>query len=397
MESKYGIPTSQIEEISNLLVEYSMGNYHYTGKVSEQFDEIDTIIEAVNMLGQELNSTTVSRDYFMSIFNASQDYFFIINSEGIMTNGNTSVTRLFGENAKFLDLNINILDVIKSDEVLTLADLINNDRARNSEVRLNHDKLSIPVELRVSPIYDRYEELNGYFVIAQDITERKNTQRLILRKTFEAQQAEQKRVSQDLHDSIGQELSALSLMVSNLKQFISKEEKATKLYQTCQEILKDSISQLREISFNLMPSALDKSGIIITVEQLVSKLQKQNRIKFNFVKSGEEIDLDSQFSQAIYRIIQEFINNSLKHSGAKSVLIEIHFKKDKIIILAQDDGRGFDVNAQTSGSGLNNYYSRVNAFGGKMNLQSALNEGTRLTVEFEINTSEKRNENIISG
>ncbi|MCI5058379.1 MAG: PAS domain-containing sensor histidine kinase [Flavobacteriales bacterium] len=395
--AKQVIPQSQIDEISNLLLEYSTGNYSYQGKISPEFDEIDSIIEAVNMLGQELDATTVSRDYFMSIFNASSDFFVVVNDDGQIENGNTSICDLFKLDQEDFKEKVTVQTMFNDDFWTKALNSLKRGQGYSSETTLYADSKKIPVEIRCSVILNSYDKVDGYLIIAQDITERKNTERLILRKTFEAQQSEQKRVSQDLHDSIGQQLSALNLMISNLKHFINTDQNAKDLYHTCLEILKDTIQQLREISFDLMPSALEKNGLSITIEQLVKKLQKQKEIQFIFVKSGTEGNLKAELKQAVYRIIQEFINNSLKHSKANSVRTEIHFKKDKMVVFAQDDGVGFDIAKLPDGSGLNNFFSRVKAFGGNMNLESAINEGTRLTMEFETDNSEKGDENSFSG
>jgi signal transduction histidine kinase len=177
------------------------------------------------------------------------------------------------------------------------------------------------------------------------------------------------------------------LMVTNLEVYGEKnDQNFNRLIQTSKHILDEAITHIREICYNLMPSVLIKGNIEIALSEFVKKLNSQNIIRFHYKSEGNFDNLNSEIEIVIFRIVQEFINNSIKHSKAKNVTIVTKINWDNnFFIELKDDGVGFNLKKlkpNTDGRGINNLKTKVNAFEGEYSLTSKENEGTRLKITF---------------
>tara|TARA_B110000977_G_scaffold145005_1_gene184022 strand:- start:217 stop:1380 length:1164 start_codon:yes stop_codon:yes gene_type:complete len=380
---------SQEEELSNLLIEYAAGNYTVKGKLSEKQDEVDMIIQGINMLGEELMATNVSKDYFLSIYNAVTDLIIILDNNQNISDINSSVCSLF---------NIELNEVIGKSIYHIIGDKKSTfskferikDSSINSytfEAEIDYNNIKIIGLLTSSKIIDRVNKKQGFLIKIKDITQSKKTEQRIIQTIVRTEQNEQKRMADDLHDSLAQEVAMAKLMVTNLEVYGEKnDQNFNKLIQTSKHILDEAITHIREICYNLMPSVLIKGNIEIALSEFVKKLNSQNIIRFHYKSEGNFDNLNSEIEIVIFRIVQEFINNSIKHSKAKNVTIVTKINGDNnFFIELKDDGVGFNLKKlkpNTDGRGINNLKTKVNAFQGEYSLTSKENEGTRLKITF---------------
>ena len=380
---------SQEEELSNLLIEYAAGNYTVKGKLSEKQDEVDMIIQGINMLGEELMATNVSKDYFLSIYNAVTDLIIILDNNQNISDINSSVCSLF---------NIELNEVIGKSIYHIIGDKKSTfskferikDSSINSytfEAEIDYNNIKIIGLLTSSKIIDRVNKKQGFLIKIKDITQSKKTEQRIIQTIVRTEQNEQKRMADDLHDSLAQEVAMAKLMVTNLEIYGEKnDQNFNKLIQTSKHILDEAITHIREICYNLMPSVLIKGNIEIALSEFVKKLNSQNIIRFHYKSEGNFDNLNSEIEIVIFRIVQEFINNSIKHSKAKNVTIVTKINGDNnFFIELKDDGVGFNLKKlkpNTDGRGINNLKTKVNAFEGEYSLTSKENEGTRLKITF---------------
>lgn len=380
---------SQEEELSNLLIEYAAGNYTVKGKLSEKQDEVDMIIQGINMLGEELMETNVSKDYFLSIYNAVTDLIIILDNNQNISDINSSVCSLF---------NIELNEVIGKSIYHIIGDKKSTfskferikDSSINSytfEAEIDYNNIKIIGLLTSSKIIDRVNKKQGFLIKIKDITQSKKTEQRIIQTIVRTEQNEQKRMADDLHDSLAQEVAMAKLMVTNLEVYGEKnDQNFNKLIQTSKHILDEAITHIREICYNLMPSVLIKGNIEIALSEFVKKLNSQNIIRFHYKSEGNFDNLNSEIEIVIFRIVQEFINNSIKHSKAKNVTIVTKINGDNnFFIELKDDGVGFNLKKlkpNTDGRGINNLKTKVNAFQGEYSLTSKENEGTRLKITF---------------
>lgn len=387
------IPPSQIKEINKLLLAYGAGQYHKKGKVSKNRDEIDSIIIGVNMLGEELLSTTVSRDYFRSIYDSVANMVFVLTPAGLISDANKPVFDALGITME--EMNGRPLDsfVIKGKKSFfrEIKKMLNKEETYNAkEAFLNQSPgTDVPLNCSCSIIIDKNEKHVGYLVVAEDITEKKETEKLILRTIVDTQEKEQKRVAEDLHDSLGQELSTVKLLLSAISEsFDSTDNKYLEAYETCKSLLDRSIVNLRSICFDLMPASLENGGINVALEELTDRLSKQSIIKFSYTCKNRLPVLGKSLEIVIYRIAQEFINNTIKHANATSLIITLSGNSSQVSFSIKDNGKGFDTsNAKTpSGRGLSTMDSRARAFNGTMKLVSKPGKGTELLAVFPLKT-----------
>jgi PAS domain S-box-containing protein len=347
------------------------------------------IIQGINMLGEELMATNVSKDYFLSIYNAVTDLIIILDNNQNISDINSSVCSLF---------NIELNEVIGKSIYHIIGDKKSTfskferikDSSINSytfEAEIDYNNIKIIGLLTSSKIIDRVNNKQGFLIKIKDITQAKKTEQKIIQTIVRTEQNEQKRMADDLHDSLAQEVAMAKLMVTNLEVYGEKnDQNFNKLIQTSKHILDEAITHIREICYNLMPSVLIKGNIEIALSEFVKKLNSQNIIRFHYKSEGNFDNLNSEIEIVIFRIVQEFINNSIKHSKAKNVTIVTKINGDNnFFIELKDDGVGFNLKKlkpNTDGRGINNLKTKVNAFEGEYSLTSKENEGTRLKITF---------------
>lgn len=379
---------SQIDEISNLLLSYSAGEYHVKGAISDETDEIDMIILGINMLGEELVSSNVSMEYFSGIFNAVTDLIFVLDGNGIIQNANQAVIGLLNfEEGELLGNELKVVFTLDNQHVFddVIDGLTGSDQFTFESQLLSADGKIVFGMLSCSCIINRFGDFKGYLISIKDITKQKENEKLILKTIINTQEAEQTRVADDLHDSLGQELSMAQLMISNFRRFNVNDQEFYNLVELCSEILNGSIKRLREICFDLMPNVLVKGGVELAIDTLVKKLETLNDISIEFVCSEKFPRLAAELETVIYRIIQEFINNMIKHSTATQLKIHLVERDNTIKFNLIENGQGFNskiLDTISESRGLSNIKTKILAFNGEYKLKTVIGKGTELWIVF---------------
>jgi signal transduction histidine kinase len=200
-----------------------------------------------------------------------------------------------------------------------------------------------------------------------------------------AQEEERKRISKDLHDGIGQQLSGLKMAFQRMEKELSLESPSHKEeLQRLTEILSESADEVRSLSHQMMPRALTELGIIAALEDLFSKSLGLTGIQYEFEHFEITGRLAERVEVAIYRIVQELINNIIKHSNAKMVQIQLFKNAGKIILIVEDNGTGFSKDSATSGHGLLNIKSRLNTIHGEVDYSPSPASGTVATIRIPL-------------
>ena len=206
----------------------------------------------------------------------------------------------------------------------------------------------------------------------------------VLSALIEGQEKERKRLATDLHDGLGGRLSGISLKLSKL----DKDDYNGPINHQIKEILGNmnhSLAELRGIARNLTPETLSNYGLKAALEDYCSSLdRKDSKIILQFY--GSETKMEENSSLTIYRIIQELINNAVKHAQATEILVQYIREGNKIDITVEDDGVGFctDRPYLVTRMGLTNIKTRVTYLNGKMDLQSLANEGTTVNIQIDV-------------
>lgn len=207
----------------------------------------------------------------------------------------------------------------------------------------------------------------------------------ILRNTIQAQEKERKRIAQDLHDEVGAMLSVVKLNVGRIERK-SEEEKAKALAGETKSYLDDVITQVRRISRALLPPSLEKMGLFYAVEELANWVNKSDQLQIKCWKSGEQVRFDSKKELTIFRVIQELINNAIKHSEANLIQVNARFSENAMAISLRDNGKGFNMEEKAfTGLGLKNLESRSQMAGASFKMKSVPGKGTTAIVYIDTN------------
>lgn len=200
---------------------------------------------------------------------------------------------------------------------------------------------------------------------------------------MKGQEDERSRLAKDLHDGVGGLLSGVKLSMSNMKGnvFLS-EENATSFNNVISQ-LDQSIAELRRVSHNMMPEALIKYGLKEALENYCENLNVSGKIKVKLQAYGMENRMEQSTEIVIYRIIQELLNNVIKHADAKNVLIQFVRKEGQFTLTVEDNGKGFDLKKieKNGGAGLANVRARAEYLNGRVDIISAEGEGASVNIE----------------
>lgn len=193
---------------------------------------------------------------------------------------------------------------------------------------------------------------------------------------------ERKRIATDLHDELGPILSAVRIQINHLS--LDKPEDK-KIISFANKHIDDILAKTREISYNLLPNTLVRKGLVKAVQEYVSKLRETHKLIISFI--GNDIELPTETSINIYRIIQEIIHNTIKHAEAVQLTISLEKAGSKLVLTASDDGKGFDYDKRYEngeGLGLISLQSRAEVLNAKFNFRSIPGYGTQYVIEIPL-------------
>lgn len=208
-----------------------------------------------------------------------------------------------------------------------------------------------------------------------------NQQKNITTAILQTQEKERTRISEGLHDSVSQLLYGITLHINNMKTEDNMDE-----IQKIRELVTESIKQTRNISFELAPSILNDYGLTVALKEIACRLTTDNfRIILKSNNTNKRFPIDLELT--IFRIVQEIVNNCLKHSKAKELSIKITESAGGILIETVDNGIGFNYEKKIDkgmekGSGLSSIKNRVYIFNGTFNLESSPEKGTKISIFF---------------
>ena len=196
----------------------------------------------------------------------------------------------------------------------------------------------------------------------------------LTKRQIEIEERERHRIARDLHDRLGQQLSAIKLYLNTLNAMHNgmRNNKSKALISKSMNALDEAITDLSSICFNLMPGTLNTYGLAYAIEDLIDKMPS---IDIEFTAAPNLPALDKILQINMFHIIQEFVSNSVKHGKAKKITLNLDYRrKDKTLKLAlKDNGKGFNVTKMTNykGMGLKNVSARVAFHHGRLKIKSS--------------------------
>ncbi len=229
---------------------------------------------------------------------------------------------------------------------------------------------------------------DSFNLMAKTLTEKMRVEREYLSQIIEAQENERRRISRELHDEIGQALTAIKFNLD----MMDKELPQTLLtvrgrLGDAKSLSNQTLTAMRQLSMDLRPTMLDELGLIPTLRWYIQNFSNRLNIASQFQAVGFEEKLPPQIETAFYRIVQEALNNISKHAGANRVEIFFEHRDSTICASITDNGRGFDLDrvyhpaSPGRGFGIIGMQERVSLLGGKMDIQSSPGRGTRIHIK----------------
>ena len=216
----------------------------------------------------------------------------------------------------------------------------------------------------------------------------KNIEKQTLQATLQGQEQERRRIAQEIHDGLGPLFSSLTMHIESLEEII--EEKTPEFIFHCsilRELSKTIAQDIRSISHDLMPSAVEDFGVAIALENLCKTTDEVAKAEIEFYATNMEGRMDEDIELGLYRIGQELLNNALKYSNAESIVIQLIKHEDSVVLMVEDDGVGFDMQnipTMKKGIGWRNINMRTKSLGGVFTIDSRVGEGVLATVEVPL-------------
>lgn len=203
----------------------------------------------------------------------------------------------------------------------------------------------------------------------------------LLKTRLEIQEETFKNISQEMHDNIGQSLIFAKLNVSTID--VDNAPAARQKLQDTKEQLAKTIQDVRDLAKSLDPDFFSKKGLPGSISSQLQFMQRTGEYETHFAITGDERKYPQQKELVVFRIVQELLNNIVKHAEAHNVTIEMSYSASLLTITVKDDGKGFNIDKAVTahtGLGLNNMYSRMAMVGGTFNMASTPGNGTVATI-----------------
>jgi len=220
--------------------------------------------------------------------------------------------------------------------------------------------------------------------LAELITERQlETTEAVLK----GEEQERSRIAKDLHDGLGGLLSGIKFSFTTMKGNLVMTPENHQAFERSMDMLDSSIKEMRRVAHNMMPEALLRFGLDSALKDFCNDINQSGALKVNYQSIGiEGIVLEETTSITLYRIVQELLNNTMKHANAASAIVQITNSDKLLTLTVEDDGRGFDINKlkEKTGIGWVNIQNRVDFLKGKLDITSKECEGTSVQIELNV-------------
>jgi two-component system sensor histidine kinase UhpB len=235
----------------------------------------------------------------------------------------------------------------------------------------------------ICPISGSNEKIEHIAIYTQDITRQINAEerlKLVSLRLLTDQEDERRRIAQDLHDDIGQGMTALVLNLKAIhSDVITGRREIGDQIQGTIRVVEDMMRHIRQVLYELRPPSFDTMPFVKVLEELCSSLSLSTSLRVVFSSQEQLPPMSNAQSITLYRLVQEGINNVLKHAKAASVWVNLEYVDGEVNISLEDDGQGFEVGQRSSyGIGLDGLRERFLGLGGNFDIESAPGRGTRL-------------------
>ncbi|MDP6625899.1 MAG: PAS domain-containing sensor histidine kinase, partial [Nitrospinota bacterium] len=265
--------------------------------------------------------------------------------------------------------------------------------------KLHKDGHTVSCETRGTPYFEPDGSFRGYRGFVRDIGERKQAEvasKHFSKKLVESQELERKRIAAELHDSLAQNMMIIKNEIRNILKKFPEKTKDWESLNLASSLSSSSINDIDRIVYNLRPSQLDHLGLAKAVRLMVENISNSSGVNICANINIDSVTILPEIEIHIYRMVQEGLNNIVKHSIASEGKIEINNLTEHIDILISDDGKGFENNIKyrrsSDGFGLQGIGERAKICGGVLTIDSCPGKGTSLHINIPLKGREAINE-----
>ncbi|MCD9188318.1 MAG: PAS domain S-box protein [Pyrinomonadaceae bacterium] len=355
------------------------------------------VLEIVRDAAERRKSEDVlleSEERFRFLIESAKDYaIFTLTPDGIINSWNAGAEKIFGwTEAEIIGKPSEIIftaeDRAKGVPAKELKTALRKGRAPDERFHIRKDGVRFYVSGVVTLLRDANGKLQGFVKIARDLTERLEAEKAIrdkemLQKLVGALEDERRRIARDLHDELGQKLTSLRLNLEKIRKMSENEAMSREIDKI--GLLAKSIDKgIDFLAWELRPAALDQLGLIPALDNYVKQWTLFSGVRAELLASRlKKRRFVREIETNLYRIVQEALNNIYKHAGANNVEVLLERRGDLIVLIIQDDGRGFNVkNKKTRGKGIGliGMEERAALVRGTLEIESAPGEGTTIFV-----------------
>ncbi|MBK8606303.1 MAG: PAS domain S-box protein [Chitinophagaceae bacterium] len=363
--------------------------------ISERVKIEEELVKSEQSLRQVLSSIT--------------DIFYVINKNYQITLMNRTAKELLSKGwGKSVEVGRNILDIIPQNSSEPVEESFKKVFSGEA-VEYEHFHSSEQIEgwflVNYHPVINDNEQITGAYVVTKNITEGKIAKEQIIESNkqlrdlaahlLSIREEERRRIGREIHDDLGQQLTAIKMDVAWIDKKIADETVPVKTkLKNIISLLDGSNQSVRRILNELKPSILDEYGLLDALEWHSKQFTDNTGIAVTIDTAESEIRLEEELATCIFRICQEALTNVARHAEAKKVLISLELDDDMIYVQIVDDGKGFDLaTAQNKGSfGLLGMHERARSLNGTLKIDSSIKNGTTVVVSLpykiqKINTS----------
>ncbi|HEV2330327.1 MAG TPA: PAS domain S-box protein [Verrucomicrobiae bacterium] len=325
--------------------------------------------------------------YYAVLVESSDDAIIGKTLESNITSWNHGAERIFGYSAVEVigrPIAILIPEDRRQEEPGILAKIRRGESVDHYEtIRRRKDGRLIDISVTISPIRDSGGKIIGASKVARDITDRKRLEREII----EISNREQQRIGQDLHDGLCQELAGIELMCQVLEQKLAAKSKAeARRVGEIGEHIRQAIGHTRKLARGLFPVELETNGFVSALRELTDHAGKLFNVECRFECDASVAVRDNVAATHLYRIVQEAINNAVRHGKARRIVVSLRPAGEKVALMVVDNGIGFSNQARKgSGMGLHTMKYRAGVVGATLQIQSGNGKGAAVSCIFNRN------------
>ncbi|MDA3881753.1 MAG: histidine kinase [Bacteroidales bacterium] len=380
--------TSPLLALQSLAIDIAKGKYGKTIAIESQ-DEVGDLTEAFNHMSLKIYDKTKDlrerEKRLQHFYAATSDGIILHDSENILLVSQAVCNMTEYTEHELLDMPI--VDILLIPNPVRYMGHPDKTFVFETDC-VKKDGTSFPVEVIDNPV--EYEGTIVWASVIRNITERKESEkRLQTERTkrissfIDGQDDERKRLSQELHDGIGQSLVGIKMRLDTIH--LTENSENEHILEMVRTFVQQTISEVRRVSNNLLPSVLQDIGLKRAMEKLCSEISQDSGMNISLDTEMYTKIANDKIKTTIYRIVQEAIHNAIKHSHATDMNIMLIQEVSRVRLIIEDNGVGFDTeNIPHRGNGLYSMQERVSILGGTITISSEIQGGTYIDVKIPL-------------